>query len=203
MRTSEDEEPTRLVDPVALSTLWDERWPGCSKLPYELRGIPERWVRFHTLPQSKRYPETEAEYETVLTRHNTVLADLATDSEVLVVTVSYSDARDSRECRSPETLAVQSDAVYWTSVCMDDEPDFESWMHLHVSRERWSSGGLDALLRHVADEVIANVVIADAGLRWLYHPYDGGMDVILPSTIERDALRCRYREWLSVHPSGL
>ncbi|RNH99663.1 hypothetical protein EEZ25_21975 [Micromonospora aurantiaca] len=27
-----------VVDIVALSRLWDERWPGCSKLPYELRG---------------------------------------------------------------------------------------------------------------------------------------------------------------------
>jgi len=203
MRTSEDEEPTRAVDPVALSALWDERWPGCSKLPYELRDIPERWVRFHTLPQSKRYPETEDEYEIVLNRHNTILADLATDPSVLVVTVSYSDGRESYENRAPETRAVQLDAVYWTSVCMDEEPDFESWMHLHVSRERWSPGCLDALLRHVADEVIANIMIADTSLRWLYHPYDGGMDVILPSPWGRDALRHRYREWLSAHPSGL
>jgi hypothetical protein len=50
---------------------------------------------------------------------------------------------------------------------------------------------------------VANVLLADAGLRWLYHPYDGGMDVMLPSTAERDVLRDRYRDWLSVHPSGL
>ncbi|MEV0895751.1 hypothetical protein [Actinoplanes sp. NPDC049802] len=202
MRTSDDGEPTCAVDPVLLSALWDERWPGRSKLPYELRSIPDRWVRFHSLPRSKRYPETEAQYKIVLARHNTVLADLANDSAILVVTVSYSDSRDSYESRSPQTLAVHPDAVYWTSVCMDDEPDLESWMHLHVSRERWTPGCLDTLLRHVVDEVVANVVIADPDLRWLYHPYDGGMDVILPSATERDALRHRYHEWLSEHPSG-
>src|SRR5690349_17123058 len=140
MQTIEADEPTQGVDPVALSALWDERWPGCSRLPYELRGISERWVRFHTLPRSKRYPETETEYEVVLARHNAVLSRLVTGARVLVVTASYSETGDLRGDRSPETVAVHPDAVYWTSARMDDEPDFESWIHLHVSQERWSAG---------------------------------------------------------------
>ncbi|MFF5226164.1 hypothetical protein [Dactylosporangium sp. NPDC000521] len=193
-----------VVDTAALSALWDERWPGCSKLPYELRGVRERWVRFHTLPGSKRYPGTEAEYGIVLARHNVVLAELVSGPEALVVTAGCSDAPEPREpCRSPETVVVHPDATYWTSVCMDDEPGFQSWMHLYVSQVPWSVGCLDPLLRQVADDVIANVVLADTGLRWLYHPYDGGMDVMLSSTADRDALRDRHRDWLSAHPGGL
>jgi hypothetical protein len=64
-----------IVDTGALTKLWHQRWPGCSKMPYELRGVHDRWVRFHTLPASKRYPETEYEYEYeyeyILGRHNT------------------------------------------------------------------------------------------------------------------------------------
>ena len=194
-----------LVDTVALSRLWDERWPGCSKLPYELRAVRDRWVRFHTLPDSKRYPETEDEYRIVLSRHNSVLAELVSGCEVLVVTAGYSDAPEpGGSCRSPETVAVHPpDARYWTSVSMDDEPGFESWMHLYVSRMPWTAGCLELLLRQVADDVIANVILADLGLRWLYHPYDGGMDVILSSSGERDVLRNRHRDWLSTHPAGL
>ncbi|MFI7437857.1 DUF3885 domain-containing protein [Micromonospora haikouensis] len=193
-----------VVDTVALSRLWDERWPGYSKLPSELRAARNRWVRFHALPGSKRYPGTEDEYGIVLARHSTILAELVTGSEVLVVTAGYSDASEPQEpCRSPDTVAVCPDAMYWTSVCMDDEPGFESWMHLYVSQLVWSAGVLDPLLRQVADDVIANVFIADVGLRWLYHPYDGGMDVILSSTAERDALRDRHRDWLSTRPAGL
>ena len=113
----------RVVDTVELSRLWDELWPGCSKVPYELRAVRDRWVRFHALPGSKRYPETEDEYGIVLARHNTVLAELVAGPGLLVVTVGYSDASDPREpCRSPETVAVHPDAAYWTSVCTDDEP---------------------------------------------------------------------------------
>ena len=128
----------------------------------------------------------------------------STGPTVLVATAGYSDAPRPREpCRSPETLAVHPGAVYWASACIDDEPGAAIWMHLYVSRLPWSVGCLDQLLRRVADDVIANVLVADADLRWLYHPYDGGMDVVLPSSAERDALKDRHRDWLSAHPGGL
>ncbi|MEU6409518.1 hypothetical protein [Microbispora sp. NPDC046933] len=39
--------------------------------------------------------------------------------------------------------------------------------------------------------------------RWLYHPYDGGADVIGPTRAARDALKGRHRDWLSAHSLGL
>jgi hypothetical protein len=50
---------------------------------------------------------------------------------------------------------------------------------------------VDPLLCKAADDVIANALLADTGLEWLHHPYDGGMDVIMPSRTERDVLRDR------------
>jgi len=76
-------------------------------------------------------------------------------------------------------------------------------MHLYVSRLPWSVGCLDPLLRQVTDYVIANVPVADTDLRWLYHPYDGGMDVMLSSAADRDVRRDRHQNWLSAHPAGL
>jgi hypothetical protein len=191
-----------MVDTARLSELWEQQWPGCSKLPYLLRGLQDRWVRFHTLPGSKRYPGTKAEYDIILARHHTVLTELITTPTVLVVTAGYSDRSVPPEsCQT--AAAVHPAATYWTSVCIDDEPDWASWMHLYVNQTPWTVGCLDPLLRHVADDETGNVLITDAALRWLYHPYDGGMDIILPTTAERDALRSRHRDWLSAHPSGL
>ena len=192
------------VDTDVLTSLWDQRWPGCSKVPYELRGVRDRWVRFHALPGSKRYPDSESEYEIILYRHNEVLSELIDGAALLVVTSGCPERPQPQDPgRSPETVAVHSEASYWTSACLDDEPGFESWIHLYASQMTWSAGCLNPLLRLVADDVIANVLVADVGLQWLYHPYDGGMDVMLPSSVERDALRERHRDWLSSHPSGL
>jgi hypothetical protein len=83
-----------------------------------------------------------------------------------------------------------------------------SWWTSRGCRSCGSNGGPAAPRRPIYFEdsridVIANVMITDVTLRWLYHPYDGGMDVILPTTAERNSLRRRHSEWLSTHPTGL
>ncbi|HWS31573.1 MAG TPA: hypothetical protein VN408_02395 [Actinoplanes sp.] len=186
------------MDATALTRLWAEKWPECSKLPYEIRRERDRWVRFHALPGSKRYPGTALEYEIVLHRHNTVLTELATgSSEVLVMTAGYSESRSPE--RSVATAAAHPGAWHWTST-----PIHESGQHLHlyVSRVRWNPGLVDPLLRLVADDVIADVLLTDAGLEWLYHPYDGGMDVVTSSIAARNALREHHRDWLPANPGA-
>jgi hypothetical protein len=37
----------------------------------------------------------------------------------------------------------------------------------------------------------------------IHHPYDGGADVFLATSEERDRMRDRHADWLSSHPSGL
>jgi hypothetical protein len=190
------------VDLVELSVLWEENWPDCSKVPYELPAVQDRWIRLHTLPESKRYAETPDEYEIILARHNTVLAELVTGPEILLVTTDYSSLQEPKPIRSPQMSAAQPGGAHWVSICTDDELGSESWLHLYVSRMQWSVACLDPVLRQVADDEMANVVVMSTDLRWLYHPYDGGVDVLLPSTRERDALKARHCEWLSTHPGG-
>ncbi len=96
-----------MVDIAGLSQQWEQRWPGCSKVPYLLRRLNDRWVRFHTLPGSNRYPETEAEYEIILARHHAVLTELVTTRTALVLTPAYSDQpTPPKHGRSAETTAV-------------------------------------------------------------------------------------------------
>jgi hypothetical protein len=84
---------------------------------------------------------------------------------------------------------------------MPQPPDAERTAanHLYVSEIEWATGVLDGLHRLVADGQVDNVAIVDPDGHWLYHPYDGGMDVILSATADRGALRGRHRDWLSAH----
>ncbi|MCJ0874668.1 hypothetical protein [Streptomyces sp. AP-93] len=60
-----------------LTRLWHAHGPAGPMLPWELKTVyGDRWVRFHSLPESKRYAEDEAEYAVLLNRYNTVLDDL-------------------------------------------------------------------------------------------------------------------------------
>ena len=188
----------RAVPGPALTELWEQRWPGCPPVGYQLRTTyRERRVRFHSLPESQRYPEDESEYAVVLHRYNTVLDALFAGGDVYVITPVW-----STEAR---TLPFRQEDGYWRSLLVEDDPnpDFRTYCHLFAARHRWRHGCLDEVLRAIADDEVSGVLITDTGMRRVHHPYDGGADVLLTTPEERDRMRDRYADWLSRHPSGL
>jgi hypothetical protein len=168
--------------------------------------FPERWVRFHSLPRSKRYPEDEAEYAEVLERHNAIMDELAhAGSQVVLVTTGYSESPEpSRPC--PEVAAFDPGAAWWRTVAMHrlaegfDEP---SYWHLFAGAREWRPRVFDPLVRLVADDAVANVLVVAPDCRWVLHPYNGGMDVIAESPEARRLLRAKYAAWLSARTDGL
>ena len=83
--------------------------------------------------------------------------------------------------------------------------EFEApvYWHVYASEWAWGLGRFDDLIRLVADWVITNVMVVDPHCRWLFHPYDGGMDVVVASSSARDRLKSLHSDWLSPHSSGL
>ncbi len=183
------------TDPYPLIDAWAKRWPDSLPIAHELKELFEdEWVRFHSLPGSRRSAETEADWASVLQRHNTVLGELLTDGEEMLVIIS-----EIAGAPAP----IDPDIDFWTAVPWHyADPDL-LYAHLYATTEQWSPGDLDELLRLAADEQVLGVIIAPMDLDWLYHPYSGGADVILPSKATRDALAERHADWLSPHPSGL
>jgi hypothetical protein len=198
------------VDTADLTARWAEAWGDCRPVSYELRGcLHDRWVRFHSLPGSKRYADNDDEYAELMHRYLAVLAELLSHDnadeagELVVVTASWSDGPRPAP-REEELAGALPAAAYWTSVLTDNsEPGAESWTHLWVSAARLHSEELSRLLRLVADYRTGGVIITTAEMDWLYAPYDGGADVIATTAGHRDQLRRVHKGWLSAHPKGL
>jgi hypothetical protein len=198
------------VDTAGLTALWARAWGDCRPVSYELRScLHDRWVRFHSLPGSKRYAGSEQEYAELMRRHLAVLAELMSHDgadhsrELVVVTASWSGGRRPAP-RAAELAGALPAAAYWTSVLTGDSiPAEETWTHLWASAARLHGEELPRLLRLVADDVTGGVIITTAEMGWLYHPYDGGADVIAASPAHRDQLRRAHADWLSAHPAGL
>jgi len=190
-----------------LNQFWDEAFNGVPQVSHLFRDLfADRWVRFHCLPESKRYPDSEAEFQTVLSRHNHLLDGLASGKRIILATTGHSSSpAPSRD--EPVLAALDPSAESWRTLPMhlmqDEDPDDPNYWHVFASEWEWSPGILDPILRLVANEQLSNVFIFSIGDTWLYHPYDGAADVILPSGSQRDALRDRHRAWLSPHPAGL
>jgi hypothetical protein len=183
------------TDPYPLIDAWAKRWPDSLPIAHELKELFEtQWVRFHSLAGSRRAAESEADWAGVMERHNAVLGELLKPGEETLVIV----------CEiSPAPAPAEADIDFWTAIPWHyADPDL-LYAHLYVTTEQWQPNELDELLHLAAEEQVIGVIIAPLDLGWLYHPYAGGADVILPSVADRDALAAKHAEWLSPHPSGL
>ncbi|MFF3324557.1 hypothetical protein [Streptomyces sp. NPDC002889] len=194
------------LTPELLAGLWQERRPSGPPLAHTFRGMyADRWVRFHSLPDSKRYPESDAEYAIVLDRYNTILDKLFAGTDVFVVTTDWSNTPTGPAgCPTPRQTLHPEGIRWWTESEEDDpDPDLHHHTRLYADRRPWERGCVDELLRAVADEELFDVFFTDTELRHIHHPYDGGADVILTTSAERDRLRGQHTDWLSSHPAGL
>ena len=181
---------------------WQRQFPGCEPVPHWLRtAFPDRWVRFHSLPGSKRYPHSDAEYAIILDRHNRVMAELTeAGNPVVLLSAGYSESTDPVRDEA-RWRALDPDAIPWRTVVYD-AADLLYW-HVFASERKWAPGGFDPIVRLVADDVRANMMIVAPDCRWLLAPYDGGMDLSMDTRDRRDYLQGRFADWLSARPDGL
>jgi hypothetical protein len=135
----------------------------------------------------------------VLHRHNALLDDLGAEvPELQVITLELAGTPVPGS-RSPILAELLPDAECWSVLSWPDlEPEL-LFAHAYLSSVARQPGRLDPLLREVADDRVAHVVIAPPDLSWLYAPYDGGADVLLGTPALRDELRDRHPDWLSNH----
>jgi hypothetical protein len=180
---------------------WNRSFPACEPIGHQMRvKFPDRWVRFHSLPDSKRYPENEGEYAVLLERFNVILKALSRQAErVVLLTTDYSESPAPVRSQA-ELQALDPTAVPWRTVAMHElDENFAAPCYWHVFASNRDSlpGAFDPVVRLVADDALRNIMIVAPDCRWLLHPYDGGMDVIAESQPARDLLKARYRTWLS------
>lgn len=186
-----------------LTKFWESEFEGFVPEAHKLKHeYPDRWVRLHALPYSKRYPESEAEYLEVFRRHNVVLrALLAEQQKVLVVVPEYSESRTPTKPDS-QLAHLFPTSEFWCSFKPYEDDEYEVYWHLHVSEVTFTGSEFDNLFRLVADDDVRNMMIISPATKLVFHPYDGGADVVLATTEQRDRLKKKYHKWLSDHPGG-
>ena len=67
-----------MLDVDAFWAWWQAAFDGCPPIGHRLRArfATRRWIRFHSLPGSKRYATDEAEYAELLHRHDAIATAL-------------------------------------------------------------------------------------------------------------------------------
>lgn len=183
----------------ALSTAWAARWSDTPPVGFLAREFHrDRWVRFHTLPESKRYPDSEREYETILGRHRALLRALGAQRCFVTAELFRLDGESSVP---PAEQALLPGATYWRTV--PPTAGEEMAIAVYATEIDVPSAELDVALRPVIDDERLGGLIVPPDDDWLYLPYDGGADVIAASPRACGELRSAFSSWLSTHPRGL
>jgi|SoiMetStandDraft_5_1073268.scaffolds.fasta_scaffold28953_1 hypothetical protein len=186
-----------------LATLWTSSFGPLLPVGDVLRNelTSTRWLRIHSLPESKRYPDSEVEYEELLRRHNAVASEvLGLETRCWLILARYASASDTIDWkREAESLGyeLEETSIWGRPLCDDD-----CLYTFGVSRIVWKAGHLDKLIRSVADDrerfILFSEVTGD-----VYAPYDGGADLFVRSRDRRDALRRAWKQWRSSRDDGL
>ena len=197
----------RTVDVAQFDVAWNRSWSGCPPAAHLLRRrFAGQWVRFHTLPGSKRYATREDERDEILRRHHALLqallGDAMTGQRTLVAITCAWSATPSPTPRDSAVAATTPRAAHWRSDDLATEPGFQSWQHHYASQLALTDPALGQLLMCVADDMTDGVILTNVTCTWVFHPYDGGADVFASSSKDRDRLSAAYADWLPPAPSG-
>lgn len=183
--------------------IYPEAWP----IGYLLRSAGvEHWVRFHSLPLSKRYPETDEERALLLGRQNELAVAVLSEGSTCwlvqscwVTPEGYTEHADEAEAfRETREYPLQQAFTF----CEDDDEPVSVWNVMATSTS-WKRGAFDATLLRIADWQAAPTLWVSAKDGAVFAPYDGGVDLFLPAAAKVDELRSTYADWLPPTPDGL
>lgn len=190
-----------------LTDFWRTSFNDVPPISDELKHLfQSRWVRFHSLPESKRYPDCESEYQEILFRHHHLIENVCdSPSDLIVVFQEYSDQQNFEQF--PDSLIDFFPLLqHWKTVLneklLSDEENFYSHFYVQKIDYFLNKQKISNLLRQIADAEMYSVMLIDLNSKVVFHPYDGGIDIIVETEQERNQLKAQYSHWLSKHPEG-
>lgn len=179
-------------------TFWTGRFGTIPAAGFMLRAaLPDRWVRFHSLPHAQRYPRSDAEMEMVLSRYRT-LADhvLGENAECFLAQISF--AHPDFVDDSYDYQGQPMDRLGPLPSRHEDEA-----LLVHACPVRWTAEGHTDLLREIAEGMGPHSLFVSRQTGAVFAPYDGGSDIIAVTPEARDGLRSGFSDWLSARADGL
>jgi hypothetical protein len=167
------------------------------------RALSGKWVRFHSLPDSKRYAESAGEYAELQKRHDAVASALFSDGEPLYVFRAHNGEPRLRGRRRHQVAGRQfRDDVVVLPFESRPQDDDEDRMYVRALVSKWKPDFFEPVIRLLADWQEVGISFVSPATRNMLCPYDGGMDVFTFS-IAPDDLRARFVSWRSARPDEL
>jgi len=182
--------------------LWRENYGAIPPLGYRLReSFPNRWIRFHSLPNSKRYADTHEERTIILNRANELACEILNIDEPFWLAASRMDENPEMVNYGFPPFTVNSRQLPKVYGWMDPEDQIS--FSTYSKQTSWQIGEFDDVFSKIAEEEDYGVIFATLDLSSIFIPYDGGFDIIISNPKRVAELNKKYSNYLSTREDGL
>jgi len=177
---------------------WISEFTSVAPAGHVLREhLHERWTRFHSLPESKRYAENEPENVELLTRHLSVANELFEVGEPIYVYRSHLHEKKLKGRHRHKIASRQlREAMVKLSTSTNANEAEDDHYYVRALVTTWAPDFFDVLTRQIADCRESGITFVAPSTRNIYCPYDGGMDVFVFS-VSPSGLESKFRSWMS------
>ncbi len=185
------------IDPLIWGArkCWERRAcrPRASFLRLYLAPI---WTRFHSLPMSKRYAESESEQLDILNRHNAIASELFEVGEPIVIYRSHRFEQAHRRARRHQIF---NHLLGETMTKLPANPNTvraadDDHYCVRVRATTWKPNFFDDLVHSISKENETGISVVSPKTKNIYSPYGGGMDTFSNSP---ESLEQKFPYWQS------
>ncbi len=184
---------------------WSEAYNLTPPIPHLFKRVyPKRWLRVHSLPKAKRYPENETEWAILLERQKSIIIDLLSEDQCLFLVIGQYFHRGNPLPFFPEPslsdLSFTKLSAFRLEVFDENDQDL-MYQPFFASTDRAFLIN-DKLLKDIANDEF-RVFLVSFERCLLIAPYDGGVDIIFKDEITKEHYKTQYKDWLSNRADGL
>jgi hypothetical protein len=184
---------------------WNINYPESNQIGHELKSVyPNRWLRIHSLPESKRYAESEDEYQIILNRQNKLISELIGENTEIIITSGQYETELKDEISTElnnygkfeKCRTIELHKIY------PEEYEDEFFYYVYFKPDIWKLNSKNELLKNIADDEFRAMFVCPKR-NCIVAPYDGGIDVIVNTQEKRDELKIKYKDWISKREDGM
>lgn len=190
---------------------WHQKFEKLPLVSHTFKDLAqENFVRIHSLPESKQYPENIVDIEELLKRQNLLISDLIGDNNdyYLVVADFVGNLKKTQKKLLVEKysnyLDIASFELFFEVDLVQALPEYYELnidgsslgLTLAVAEKKWEKNSIDQLLIAVAEDIFDNLLIISKEKKIILAPYDGGIDVVLENKKSVKNFLEKYQDWL-------
>jgi hypothetical protein len=185
-----------------IQSYWNLNFAECPPINYLFKiYYTNRWLRIHSLPNSKRYSDTDAEWDILLSTQNAILEDVFEDEDsICLFTGAYSNIditfpennlSDNEALKVFDFRALEKIDLYAMTKEYTEENTFYT---PYFTTNLFKRKSYNELLKSIANDEI-RAFFLNPKINTIVAPYDGGLDIIYKDTETRDFYKNKYNHY--------